>query len=390
MLSVRGLKKTFKTERGVIEAVAGVSFEAPQGQFYTLLGPSGCGKTTTLQCIAGLESPDEGEIELGNTPVFASSRLLDLAAHMRDVGMVFQSYAIWPHMTVYENVAYPLVHGRRKMSNLEVRDRVLKALKLVELETFANRPAPFLSGGQQQRVALARALVDEPKVLLLDEPLSNLDAKLREGMRFELRRLIKRLNITTLFVTHDQIEALSMSDRVAVMFDGRIVQEGTPRQIYLQPENRFVANFVGKVNLFEARVAARAPAGSGGLLSCSLGELVCGDLAEFGDGDRVLAAIRPEAIVLEKAADSPADNGNSVVSGRVEACFFYGDHIECQVNVGDEIVNVRSDAYTEFAIGERVSLIMPRNRIVLFRVPEGKDQPRGEIRVDSATATRAM
>jgi iron(III) transport system ATP-binding protein len=390
VLSVRGLKKTFKTERGVIQAVAGVSFEAPQGQFYTLLGPSGCGKTTTLQCIAGLESPDEGEIELGNTPVFASSRLLDLAAHMRDVGMVFQSYAIWPHMTVYENVAYPLVHGRRKMPNLEVRDRVLKALKLVELETFANRPAPFLSGGQQQRVALARALVDEPKVLLLDEPLSNLDAKLREGMRFELRRLIKRLNITTLFVTHDQIEALSMSDRVAVMFDGRIVQEGTPRQIYLQPENRFVANFVGKVNLFEARVAGRAPGRNGGLLSCNLGELVCGDLAEFGDGDRVLAAIRPEAIVLEKATDSPADHGNSVVSGRIEACFFYGDHIECQVNVCDEIVNVRSDAYTELAIGERVSLIMPRNRIVLFRVPERKDQPRGEIRVDSATAPRAM
>ena len=390
MLSVRGLKKTFKTERGVIQAVAGVSFEAPQGQFYTLLGPSGCGKTTTLQCIAGLESPDEGEIELGNTQVFASSRLLDLAAHLRDVGMVFQSYAIWPHMTVYENVAYPLVHGRRKMSSPEVHDRVLKALKLVELETFANRPAPFLSGGQQQRVALARALVDEPKVLLLDEPLSNLDAKLREGMRFELRRLIKRLNITTLFVTHDQIEALSMSDRVAVMFDGRIVQEGTPRQIYLQPENRFVANFVGKVNLFEARVAGRAPRGDGGLLSCNLGELVCGDLAEFGDGDRVLAAIRPEAIVVQKPTDSPADHGNSVVSGRVEACFFYGDHIECQVSVSDEIVNVRSDAYTELAIGERVSLIIPRNRIVLFRAPEGKNQPRGEIRVDSATATRAM
>ena len=389
MLSVRGLKKTFKTERGVIQAIAGVSFEAPQGQFYTLLGPSGCGKTTTLQCIAGLESPDEGEIELGNMPVFASSRLLDLAAHMRDVGMVFQSYAIWPHMTVYENVAYPLVHGRRKMSNPEVHDRVLKALKLVELETFANRPAPFLSGGQQQRVALARALVDEPKVLLLDEPLSNLDAKLREGMRFELRRLIKRLNITTLFVTHDQIEALSMSDRVAVMFDGRIVQEGTPRQIYLQPENRFVANFVGKVNLFEARVAGRASRGNGGLLKSNVGELLCGDLAEFGDGDRVLAAIRPEAIVLEKATDSPADHGNSVVSGRVEASFFYGDHIECQVSVSDEIVNVRSDAYTELAIGERVSLIIPRNRIVLFRASEGKNQPRGEIRVDSATATRA-
>jgi iron(III) transport system ATP-binding protein len=226
---VNGLRKAFKSEHSSVQAIAGVGFEASQGEFYTLLGPSGCGKTTTLQCIAGLESPDEGEIELGHTPVFSSGRHLDLAAHMRDVGMVFQSYAIWPHMTVYENVAYPLIHGRRKMSRQTVHERVINVLKLVELEAFASRSAPFLSGGQQQRVALARALVDEPKVLLLDEPLSNLDAKLREGMRLELRRLIKRLNITTLFVTHDQIEALSMSDRVAVMLNGRIVQEGTPR-----------------------------------------------------------------------------------------------------------------------------------------------------------------
>src|SRR5215510_16421148 len=216
MLTVNNLRKVFSTDTGQVRAIDGVSYEIKQGQFYTLLGPSGCGKTTTLQCIAGLESPDEGEIELGNTQVFASSRLLDLAAHLRDVGMVFQSYAIWPHMTVYENVAYPLVHGRRKMSNPEVHDRVLKALRLVELEAFTDRPAPFLSGGQQQRVALARAVVDEPKVLLLDEPLSNLDAKLREEMRFELRDLVLRLRITSLYVTHDQIEALSMSDRIAV------------------------------------------------------------------------------------------------------------------------------------------------------------------------------
>lgn len=390
MLSVRGLKKSFRTERGNVQAVAEVSFEAPQGQFYTLLGPSGCGKTTTLQCIAGLESPDEGEIELGHTLVFASGRFLDLPAHMRDVGMVFQSYAIWPHMTVYENVAYPLIHGRRKMSNRVVRERVINVLKLVELEDFANRPAPFLSGGQQQRVALARALVDEPKVLLLDEPLSNLDAKLREGMRFELRRLVKRLNITTLFVTHDQIEALSMSDRVAVMFDGRIVQEGTPRQIYLAPENRFVANFVGKVNLIEAWVAGKVPRGNGWLLQSNVGELICGDSTDFGNGDRVLAAIRPEAIVVKKSTDSPTDHSNSVVSGRVESCFFHGDHIECQVNVSDEIMNVRSDAYTELEIGEWVSLVIPRNRIVLFRVPEGTDKTGRKVCVDSLTARGAM
>ena len=390
MLRVNGLKKAFKTERGIVQAVAGVSFEAPQGQFYTLLGPSGCGKTTTLQCIAGLESADEGDIELGNALVFASSRLLDLAAHMRDVGMVFQSYAIWPHMTVYENVAYPLMHGRRKMSDREVRERVINVLKLVELEAFANRPAPFLSGGQQQRVALARALVDEPKVLLLDEPLSNLDAKLREDMRLELRRLINRLNITTLFVTHDQIEALSMSDRVAVMLDGRIVQEGTPRQIYLAPENHFVANFVGKVNLIEAWIAGKPPGGDGGLLHSKVGALLCGDIANFSNGDPVLAAIRPEAIILKRHTDSLTDHADSVLSGRVESFYFYGDHIECQVNVSDEIVNVRSDAYTELEIGERVSLILPRSRIGLFRVAAGKDKTGGEVRVDSLIATTVM
>jgi len=385
VLRVDGLKKVFKSERDNIAAVAGVGFQVPQGQFYTLLGPSGCGKTTTLQCIAGLESPDEGEIELGDTLVYSSKRHLDLAAHLRDVGMVLQSYAIWPHMTVYENVAYPLIHGRRKLSRRVVHERVCDMLKLVELDGFANRPAPFLSGGQQQRVALARALVDEPKVLLLDEPLSNLDAKLREGMRFELRRLVKRLKITTLFVTHDQIEALSMSDRVAVMWNGCIVQEGTPRQIYLAPQNDFVANFVGKVNLIEACISEKTPRGDGWLLRSKLGELTCAGAGDFAGGEQVVAAIRPEAIVLEKITGSPVGSDRPELSGRVESCFFYGDHVECQVNVADEIVNVRSSAYTEIEIGDWVSLVIPRDRIVLLRVGDGKDQSGGTTGVDSLT-----
>lgn len=390
MLKVNGLKKTFRSERGVVQAVAGVDFEAPQGQFYTLLGPSGCGKTTTLQCIAGLESPDEGEIELGQELVFSSGRRLDVAAHMRDVGMVFQSYAIWPHMTVYENVAYPLIHGRRRVSRQVVHERVINMLKLVELEAFSDRPAPFLSGGQQQRVALARALVDEPKVLLLDEPLSNLDAKLREGMRLELRRLIKRLNITTLFVTHDQIEALSMSDRVAVMCNGRIVQEGTPRQIYLEPENHFVANFVGKVNLIEASVAGRSPRGDGCLLKSKVGDLIGGDSDSFKPGDRVVAVIRPEAIILEKFSENSAKSDHPPLSGRVESCVFYGDHIECQVDVGDETVNVRSTAYTAIDVGDRVALVIPRDRIVLFRAGEGMQQIGDEAQFGSLTANRTI
>jgi ABC-type sugar transport system ATPase subunit len=222
MLTVRDLQKDFVTDKAPVRAVDSVSFNVPAGEFYTLLGPSGCGKTTTLQCIAGLEMPDAGEITLGDNLVFSRNANLVVPAHRRDIGMVFQSYAIWPHMTVFENVAFPLLHGRRRVSRSSVNDRVMKTLQLVQLAGLENRPAPFLSGGQQQRVALARAVVDEPKVLLLDEPLSNLDAKLREEMRFELRDLVLRLHITTLYVTHDQIEALSMSDRIAVMSNGKI------------------------------------------------------------------------------------------------------------------------------------------------------------------------
>ncbi|HUK40295.1 MAG TPA: ABC transporter ATP-binding protein, partial [Candidatus Acidoferrales bacterium] len=237
MLTVRNLQKNFVADNGSIQAVDSVSFNVPAGEFYTLLGPSGCGKTTTLQCIAGLEMPDAGEITLDDRLVFSRSANTVVPAHRRDIGMVFQSYAIWPHMTVFENVAFPLLHGRRRVPRSVVHERVMKALQLVQLSGLENRPAPFLSGGQQQRVALARAIVGEPKVLLLDEPLSNLDAKLREEMRFELRDLVLRLHTTTLYVTHDQIEALSMSDHIAVMNSGKIVQEGTPREIYLTPKD---------------------------------------------------------------------------------------------------------------------------------------------------------
>ena len=229
MLQVTTLRKTFLTDRGDVRAVEDISFDVEDGRFFTLLGPSGCGKTTTLRCVAGLERPESGTIRLDDHTLSGSGHFVP--THARDIGMVFQSYAIWPHLSVFENVAFPLRVSERAPSRAETRRLVEEALALVGLEGLEDRPAPQLSGGQQQRLALARALVRRPKLLLLDEPLSNLDAKLRERMRIELRQLQRRLGITTVYVTHDQGEALFLSHRIAVMQAGKIVQEGAPRDL---------------------------------------------------------------------------------------------------------------------------------------------------------------
>src|SRR5262245_49552347 len=244
-----GLVKAF----GPLIAVNTLSLEAKAGEFLTLLGPSGCGKTTTLRLVAGLERPDQGEIELGGRALSSASDGLFVAPERRGMGMVFQSYAIWPHMTVFENVAFPLQELRRPRA--EIRERVMAILTTVGLGRLHDRPAPMLSGGQQQRVALARALVSNPQVLLLDEPLSNLDARLREEMRFELRDMQARLGITSIFVTHDQAEAMTLSDRIIVMNAGRIEQEGRPEEVYQRPTTRFVMDFLGRANHVPARMA---------------------------------------------------------------------------------------------------------------------------------------
>src|SRR5207248_2672236 len=240
MLTVKGLCTDYLGERGqAIRAANNVSFDVPPGKLFTLLGPSGCGKTTTLRSIAGLARPLLGEISVGDEVVYSSGRNVFIPPNQRGLGMVFQSYAIWPHMTVYENAAFPLPAGRRRAGRRDIEERVMRVLKTVDLEEMAGREATKLSGGQQQRLALARALVMEPRVLLLDEPLSNLDAKLRERMRFELKRLQRELGITTVYVTHDQTEALALSHAIAVMNRGRIEQIGTPREIYERPVNQF-------------------------------------------------------------------------------------------------------------------------------------------------------
>lgn len=294
MIRIDALYKRYPDQGATVSAVDGISFDVAQGELYTLLGPSGCGKTTTLRCVAGLERPDSGNIRLGNAEVFSASKFVP--THKRDLGMVFQSYAIWPHMTVFENAAFPLrVSGQRKRTKVD--EAVSEALSMVGLSGYESRMATQLSGGQQQRLSLARALVRRPTVLLLDEPLSNLDAKLREHMRQEIRQLQQRLRITTLFVTHDQVEALAMSDRVAVLRDGKIEQEASPKDIYNAPTSEFVANFVGATNLVKGTVLRWSAQLT--TLETKFGELfaVSGNDA-LPEGSEVTVAIRPEDIAL--------------------------------------------------------------------------------------------
>ena len=253
-IRISHVTKDYYSEGKRISALSDVDLTIPANKIFTLLGPSGCGKTTLLRCIVGLEMPDAGEIAIGDDIVFSKEKNIFEPPEKRGLSMVFQSYAIWPHMNVFDNVAYPL--QARKIPREEIRRRVQKTLRFVQLEGFENRPATRLSGGQQQRVALARALVAEPKVILFDEPLSNLDAKLREETRKELRTFLTTLKITAVYVTHDRIEALSLSDAIAVMKSGRIVEIGTPRQIYFDSDQRFVADFIGRTNLIDGRVAA--------------------------------------------------------------------------------------------------------------------------------------
>jgi iron(III) transport system ATP-binding protein len=361
MLTVNNLKKIFFTDSGEVHAADGVCFEIQEGEFYTLLGPSGCGKTTTLQCIAGLETPDEGEILMGGNMAFSSRERILVPAHRRDIGMVFQSYAIWPHMTVFENVAFPLAYGRNRLSKRLIKERVMKALNLVKLAELEDRPAPFLSGGQQQRVALARAIVNEPKVLLLDEPLSNLDAKLRDEMRFEIRQLVNQLHITTLYVTHDQVEALSMSDHIGVMRSGRIIQEGTPREIYLAPRDQFVADFLGKSNFIEGRLSAQKPKDGFGLVDTSVGQIQCLITIDAQAGDTVLLAVRPGGILVSRQESNI--NGNTF-QGQIESTVFVGDFLECQIRAGSQLLRAMLDPYEEFNPGEMVFIRMPADRLV--------------------------
>jgi len=364
MIRIRNLNMTYRSASTEHHAVRGVSLEVERGQFYTLLGPSGCGKTTTLRCVAGLETPDSGEIEVGDQLVYSSARNVWADPFNRDIGMVFQSYAIWPHMTVFENVAFPLRQMKPAPSRGEIRDRVMQVLSLVQLDELAQRPAPFLSGGQQQRLALARALVREPEVLLLDEPLSNLDAKLRDEMRSELRDLVKRLNLTTLFVTHEQIEALTMSDRIGVMNNGVIVQEGTPAEIYGKPTHAFVADFIGKTNFFKGRVSASNRDAEGLItVDTAIGVLQTRITDAFTNADEVLVVVRPESVLL--GADG--GTGANVVEGTVDSLSFLGNLVDCAVSIDGQPLQVQLVPPVSVQAGDRITLRLPPERCIAMR-----------------------
>src|SRR6266508_1982830 len=319
-VNVNGLGKTFQTMDGRVDAIQDLSFEVEPGQFYTLLGPSGCGKSTTLRCLAGLERPDQGEIRIGDRIV--SSPTVFLPPNERPIGMVFQSYAIWPHMTVFNNVAFPL--KQQKVRKNERERLVMEAL----------------------------ALVSEPQVLLLDEPLSNLDAKLREELRLEIKELLQRLNITAVYVTHDQAEALAMSDRVAVMFGGKILQEANPKELYLKPNAKFVAQFIGQVNFFEGTVSESSRNGIG-VVKTGQGDFRCALPGIIQSGAEALVAIRPESFLV--SAETRPDAAN-VLQGRVEKSVFLGDFIDCQIRVGEQIVRAKLPPTSDLAQAEQVFL----------------------------------
>ena len=360
MLSVRSLFTEYANERGgAVKAAQDVSFEVPEGKLFTLLGPSGCGKTTTLRSIAGLEKPTAGEIEVGGRLVYSSGKGVFVAPNKRNFGMVFQSYAIWPHMNVFQNVAFPL--EVRKLPRKEIREKVVRVLTAVALDHLVDRDATKLSGGQQQRLALARALVMEPQLLLLDEPLSNLDAKLRDRMRSELKRLQREFSLTTVYVTHDQSEALALSHEIAVMNEGHVVQVGTPRQIYEQPANQFVADFVGTTNFIAGTVTALD--GGRCVVNSAIGELK----AHAGDGiaksGAVIVSVRPEDVELSEAPPPPAD-GDTVCRGTVSAKDFLGDYLDFSVKVGDVVLLAKAHPSLRTPIGDPIYLRMKADKCV--------------------------
>ncbi len=344
MLEVEDLKKQYVSDDGTPGGgVFGISFDVAEGELFTLLGPSGCGKTTTLRSIAGLEHPDRGRISLTGTDIYNSATKVSVPVYDRDIGMVFQSYAIWPHMNVFNNAAYPLrVSKTRNFSASEIHEKVTNILEMVGLGEFIRRPSTQLSGGQQQRLALARALTREPRLLLLDEPLSNLDAQLREQMRVELKRLQQEWGVTTVYVTHDQSEALAISDRIAVMNEGVIMQVGAPQEIYNRPTSEFVAHFIGKTNLIHGDLAADAAAGALANVTTELGLLRCTFPAAVSATSNIAVVIRPENVIIAKQDGAEAGEISTVnrIAGVVRNEIYLGEIMEYIVvtDKGTEIV----------------------------------------------------
>jgi iron(III) transport system ATP-binding protein len=361
LLSIYGATKIFAGSEPV-RALGGVDLEVTEGEFFTLLGPSGCGKTTLLRCVAGLESLDGGSIRIDNEVVVdvpARGRVRSVPTEQRPIGMVFQSYAIWPHMTVYENAAYPLRHGRYRVPARQIPDTVNAMLAKMGLERYSSRESTALSGGQQQRLALARALLGKPKLLLLDEPLSNLDAKLRVSLRAELKEIQREAGVTTLYVTHDQTEALAMSDRLAVMRDGLVAQRGTPRELYDAPQSRFVADFLGESNIFDGTVKP------GGHVESALGLLH--STSGLPAGSRVHVCIRPEdfRVCHPSTQETVAQN---VIAARVLTAEFLGEYVAVQLESCGVVMKGKVHRRDVVTAGDTVELELPPDRVHLMPI----------------------
>lgn len=333
-IEINELVKVFRTKFGEVRAVDNVSLEIDKAELVTLLGPSGCGKTTTLRCIAGLERPDSGDVLIDGTPMFSQGFV---PPARRGIGMVFQNYAVWPHMTVSANVGYGLKLARVPRKIRE--QRVKQTLELVGLGGLERRYPSQLSGGQQQRVALARALIRNPKVLLLDEPLSNLDAKLREKMRFEIKSIVKRMEVTAVYVTHDQAEAMVLSHRVAIMNSGKLVQVGRPDEIYHEPANKFVADFIGITNIVEGQVEEILEDKCLVYIRTGMGRTLCKvrDPGALAGTERVYLSIRPEDVKVV-STDQESEN---TYTGTISERAYLGNFLYLFVNIGDAFIRVQ-------------------------------------------------
>ena len=358
-IQARDITKNF----GSSVAVDHITFDAKPGEFLTLLGPSGCGKSTTLRLIAGLEELDAGEISAGDRVLASAKAKIFVPPEKRGMGMVFQSYAVWPHMTVFDNVSYGL--KLRNFSRTDIKEKVTRALDLVGLQDLEHRPGTLLSGGQQQRVALARALVFEPGILLLDEPLSNLDAKLRGQMRIELKALQQRIGVTTIYVTHDQEEALALSDRIAVMNAGKIEQLAAPSEVYARPQTKFVLDFVGKVNYIAGKV--RDVAGDRcviGVANANGVTISCRVKDGIKTGDSVTASIRPQDITVHHDASNKEPN---VLRCHVKTAAYYGDRMEYELIIGSQTLGVSSPLSLRLVPGDTAIVELAADAIMLWR-----------------------
>ena len=363
MISIAGIRKDFQSGDQAVAALRGIDLEVSKGEFFVLLGPSGSGKTTLLRSVAGLEKPDAGEIILNGKTVYSCDRRISTPPEEREIGMVFQSYAIWPHLTVAENIGLVLTHGRARLSKSQAAERIHRSLALVQLENFDNRPARLLSGGQQQRVALARALAVNPALLLMDEPLSNLDARLREEVRTNIKKLTNRLGITVLYVTHDQVEAMVLADRIGVMSHGQILQIGNPFELYRSPANALVAEFFGSINWIHGKML------DGQRVESEIGPLVT-ELSRRYDG-AVVVGVRPEDVKL----DSPSTEAENRLDGNVVSSNFLGDQVIAEVKVKNKILVAKVPPEREKLAGN-VTVQLPKAKIVVF-----PDTVTGEVAV---------